>query len=71
MHVGMSMGDAQALFGAPKHSVSYTFKGQPAEYRIYETGREGSFGCFDFIDGVLVGFFEGGRMPLEQILSGG
>ena len=47
MHLGMSLGDAQALFGAPKHSVPYTFKGQPAEYRIYETDRNGSFACFD------------------------
>jgi hypothetical protein len=67
----MSMADTQALFGAPKHSVLYTFKGQRAEYRIYERGRDGSFDCFDFIDDVLVGFFEGGRMPLKQILSGG
>jgi len=28
-------------------------------------------GTDDFIDDVLVGFFEGGRMPLKQILSGG
>ena len=71
IHLGMSMGDAQALFGAPKHSVPYTFKGQPAEYRIYETGRDGSYGCLDFVDDVLVGFSEGGRVPLDQILSGG
>ena len=71
MHVGMSMGDAQALFGAPKHSVSYTFKGHPAEYRIHETDQNGSFACFDFIDEVLVGFSDGGKIPLDQILSGG
>jgi len=70
IHLGMSMADAQALFGAPKHSVSYTFMGQPAEYRIYETDRNGSFACFDFIDEVLVGFSDGGRLPLNQILSG-
>jgi hypothetical protein len=71
IRLGMSMGDAQALFGAPKHSVSYTFKGQPADYRIYETGPNGSFARFDFIDDVLVGFSDGGKTPLEQILSGG
>jgi hypothetical protein len=37
IHLGISMADTQALFGAPKHSVPYTFNGQPAEYRIYET----------------------------------
>jgi len=71
MHLGMSTGDAQALFGAPKHSVPFTFKGQPAEYRVYETDRNGSFACFDFIDEVLVDFSDGGKIPLDQILSGG
>jgi hypothetical protein len=71
IHLGMSMSDAQALFGTPKLSVPHTFKGQPAEYRIYETGRDGSFACFDFIDEVLVGFSDGGKTPLDQILSGG
>jgi hypothetical protein len=71
VHLGMSMGDAQALFGAPKHSVDFTFKGRPAEYRIYETDRNGSFACFDFIDEVLVSFSDGGRIRLDQILGGG
>ena len=71
MHVGMSMGDVQAAFGAPKLSVPFTFKGHPAEYRIHETDQNGSFACFDFIDEVLVGFSDGGKIPLDQILSGG
>ena len=71
MHVGMSMGDVQALFGPPRLSVPFTFKGHPAEYRIHETDQNGSFACFDFIDEVLVGFSDGGKIPLHQILSGG
>jgi hypothetical protein len=61
----------QALFAAPKLVVPYAFTGRPAEYRIYETGENGSFGFFSFIDEVLVSFSDGGRFPLEQILSGG
>jgi hypothetical protein len=71
IRVGMSLRDVQALFGAPKHVVRYAFLGRPAEYRIYETGENGSFGCFTFIDEILVGFSDGGRFSIEQILSGG
>jgi hypothetical protein len=62
----MSMADTQALFGAPKHSVLYTIKGQRAEYRIRERGWDGSFGCFDFIDDVLVGFSRAAECRLSR-----
>ena len=67
----MIVRDARALFGAPKLLVPYSFKGRPAEYGIYEIGKGGSFGCFTFIDDVLIEFADGGRLPLDQILSGG
>ena len=68
---GMSVRDVQAMFGEPKMRVPYSVKGRPAEYRIYQTASNGSFACFTFIDNVLVEFADGGRLPLDQILSGG
>jgi hypothetical protein len=69
--VGMTMSEIQALFGTPKLSVDYTFKGRPASYRIYQTNENGSFGSFTFVDGVLIEFAGGGGIPLSQILNGG
>ena len=71
MRVGMGVRDVQAMFGEPKMRVPYSVKGRPAEYRIYETASNGSFARFTFIDDVLVEFADGGRLPLDQILSGG
>jgi hypothetical protein len=71
IRAGMGVRDVQAMFGEPKIQVPYSIKGRPAEYRIYETESNGSFACFTFIDDVLVGFADGGRVPLDQILSGG
>ena len=71
IRAGMGVRDVQAMFGEPKMRVPYSIKGRPAEYRIYETASNGSFACFTFIDDVLVGFADGGRLPLDQILSGG
>jgi hypothetical protein len=34
--VGMRTDELRALFGPPKHQVSYTFKGRPAECAIYD-----------------------------------
>jgi hypothetical protein len=71
IRVGMGTRDVEAMFGAPRMSVPYSFKGQPAEYRIHETEPGGSFACFTFVDDVLVEFVDGGRVPLDQILGGG
>jgi hypothetical protein len=71
IRVGMMVRDVQALFGTPRLRVPYSFKGRPAEYALYETAQDGSFGRFTFIDGVLCEFEEGGRIPLDQILNGG
>lgn len=72
MRVGISTQDVDSMFGSPRMAVPYSFKGRPAEYRIHETGRGGSFTCFTFVDGVLVRFVDGGRVPpLDQILGGG
>jgi hypothetical protein len=70
VRVGMEASELQALFGAPKHQVSYTFKGRPATYAIYETSPGRSFGRFTFIGGVLTEFADGGTTPLNQILDG-
>src|SRR5215469_9841581 len=51
--------------------VDYTFKGRPANYRIYQTDEDGSFGSFTFVDGVLIEFAAGSEIPLSQILNGG
>jgi hypothetical protein len=68
--VGIKASAVQALFGAPKMHVDYTFKGRPAEYAIYETSPGKSFGRFTFIDGVLTKFADGGNTPLTQVLDG-
>jgi hypothetical protein len=68
--VGMRTDELRALFGPPKHQVSYTFKGRPAEYAIYETSPGKSFGRFTFVDGVLTEFADGGNTPLSQVLDG-
>jgi hypothetical protein len=69
LSVGMRVHDLQALFGAPKLSVPYNFKGFRAEYAV--SGRGGSFGRFTFIDGVLCEFADGGRTLLREILGSG
>jgi len=69
--VGMTINEIQARFGTPKLLVDYTFKGRPANYRIYQTNEDGSFGCFTFVDGVLIEFAGGSEIPLSQILNGG
>jgi hypothetical protein len=71
VNIGIGVRDVEAMFGAPRMSVPYSFKGQPAEYRIHETEPVGSFACFTFVDGVLVEFLDGGRVPLDLILNGG
>jgi hypothetical protein len=68
--VGMKASEAQALFGAPKLQVDYTFKGRPAAYAIYETNRDKSFGRFTFIEGVLIEFADGGATALNHVLDG-
>jgi hypothetical protein len=70
-NIGIGVRDVEAMFGAPRMSVPYSFKGRPAEYRIHETEPGGSFACFTFVDGVLVEFVDGGRLPLDLILNGG
>jgi hypothetical protein len=69
--VGMTINEIQVLYGTPKLLVDYTFKGRPANYRIYQTNEDGSFGSFTFVDGVLIEFAGGGEIPLSQILNGG
>jgi len=68
--IGMTIDEIQGLFGPPKHLVDYTFKGRPANYRIYQTDEDGSFGSFTFVDEILVEFAGGGRTPLSQVLDG-
>jgi hypothetical protein len=66
----MKESELRAQFGAPKLQVSYTFKGHPAQFAIYETSPGKSFGRFSLIDGVLTDFADGGNTPLNQILDG-
>jgi hypothetical protein len=68
--IGMKESELRALFGAPKLEVQYTFRGHTAERAIYETTLGKSFGSFTFIDGVLIGFADGGNASLNQILDG-
>ena len=56
VRVGMTAAQVRALYGAPQFAVNATFKGQPAEYAVFETGAAKSFGRFTFIGGVLTEF---------------
>ena len=56
VRVGMTAAQVRALYGAPQFAVSSTFKGQPAEYAVFETGAAKSLGHFTFINGVLTQF---------------
>jgi hypothetical protein len=58
------------MFGEPKMRVLYSVKGRPAEYRIHETASNGQFACFTFIDEILVGFADGGRLSFDQLNGG-
>src|SRR5215469_1619817 len=69
VRLGTSEDDVQALYGAPKLHVHYTFKGYPADYAIYETVPGRSFARFTFIDGVLTEFADDGKTPLNEILN--
>src|SRR5262249_30609219 len=63
--IGMTIDEIQGLFGPPKHLVDYTFKGRSANYRIYQTDEDGSFGSFTFVDEILVEF-RGRRQDTAQ-----
>ena len=56
VRIGMTATQVRALYGAPQFAVSSTFKGQPAEYAVFETGAAKSLGHFTFINGVLTQF---------------
>jgi hypothetical protein len=66
----MKGNELRALFGVPKLQVRYAFRGHAAERAIYETSPGKSFGHFTLIDGVLIGFADGGNTSLNQILDG-
>ena len=68
--IGITIDEMQGFFGPPKHLVDYTFKGRPANHRIYQTDEDGAFGSFTFVDEILVEFAGGGRTPLSQVLDG-
>jgi hypothetical protein len=68
--VGIREGEVETLYGERKLHVRSTFKGHPVDYAIYETGPDGSFARFTFIDGVVTEFADGGRVPLSQVLDG-
>jgi len=56
VRVGMTAAQVRALYGAPQFAVNSTFKGQPAEYAVFETEAAKCFGHFTFIGGVLTEF---------------
>ena len=56
VRIGMTAAQVRALYGAPKVLVNSTFKGQPVQYAVFETGADKSFGRFTFIGGVLTEF---------------
>ena len=67
---GMTTGDVQALYGAVKLRVDYTFNGRPASHVIHETRDGHSFASFTFVDGIVTEFEDIGHLPEDEIFQG-
>jgi hypothetical protein len=68
--VGMTASDVKALYGAVKFRTDYVFNGQPASRVVFETRGEGTFAGVTFVDGVVTGFEDLGRLPDDPSFQG-
>lgn len=68
--VGMTASDVNALYGAVKFRVDYVFNGQPASRVVFEPRGKGTFAGVTFVDGVVTGFEDLGRLPDDPSFQG-
>jgi hypothetical protein len=68
--VGMAASDVKALYGAVKFRIDYVFNGQPASRVVFEPRGEGTFLGVTFVDGVVTGFEDLGRLPDDPSFQG-
>jgi hypothetical protein len=70
VRVGMTASDVQALYGAVKYRSDYVFNGQPASRVVFEPRGKGTFAGVTFVDGVVTGFEDLGRLPDDPSFQG-
>jgi hypothetical protein len=68
--VGMTASDVKALYGAVRFRVDYVFNGQPASRVVFEPRGKGTFAGVTFVDGVVTGFEDLGRLPDDPSFQG-
>jgi hypothetical protein len=66
----MTASDIAKLCGAVRFRVDYVFNGQPASRVVFETPAKGTFTSFTFVDGVVTGFEDLGRLPDDASFQG-
>jgi putative flavoprotein involved in K+ transport len=68
--VGMTASDVKALYGAVRFRTDYVFNGQPASHVVFEPRGKGTFTGVTFVDGVVTGFEDLGRLPDDPSFQG-
>jgi putative flavoprotein involved in K+ transport len=68
--VGMTASDVKALYGAVRFSIDYVFNGQPASRVVFEPRGKGTYAGVTFVDGVVTGFEDLGRLPDDPSFQG-
>ena len=68
--MGMTELDVKALYGAAKFRVDYVFNGQPASRVVFRSRGKGTFAGVTFVDGVVTGFEDLGRLPEDPSFQG-
>jgi hypothetical protein len=67
----MTAGDVKALYGAVKFQIDYVFNGQPASRVVFEPPRgKGTLAGVTFVNGVVTGFEDLGRLPDDPSFQG-
>jgi len=68
--LGMTTTDIGQLFGPPRYRVDYVFNGQPSSHVVYKVSEKGTFTALTFVDGVVTGLEDLGRMPDDPSFKG-
>jgi hypothetical protein len=68
--VGMTESRVKALYGPIKFRVDYVFNGQPASRVVFKSRGKRTFAGVTFVDGVVTGFEDLGRMPDDPSFQG-
>ena len=68
--VGMTASDVKALYGAVQFRIDYVFNGQPASRVVFELQGKRTCAGVTFVDGVVTGFEDLGRLPDDPSFQG-